>query len=104
MSYTTKGEWKYTMCRKRRGENDIDEYYIESEDDDNTIAIVYGRGSIVNEANARFIAAAPDLLEALGHYIDDGECSFDHHGCCQTHGGDPCREQNAKAAIAKAKE
>ena len=43
------------------------------------------------------------LVEALGHYIDDEECSFDHHGCCQTHGGDPCTERNAKAALAKAK-
>ena len=65
----------------------------------------------VNEANAKELVRrwnafeeggiVDGLVEALGHYIDDDECCFDHHGCCQTHGGDPCREANAKAAIAK---
>ncbi len=48
-------------------------------------------------------ASRKELLEALENYIDDETCSFDHHGCCQTHYGDPCRNQQAKAAIAKDK-
>ncbi len=64
------------------------------------------RRATANEIVRRWNAFEKDglvdkLVEALGHYIDDDECSFDHHGCCQTHGGDPCREVIALAAIAK---
>ncbi len=62
-----------------------------------------------DEANARLIAAAPDLLSCLIEMVEvhDEPCHLDHHGCCQSHflddvndGG--CRVANARAAIAKA--
>ena len=63
-----------------------------------------------NEANARLIAAAPDLLAACVAAIDSGIASHNHWDDTQRH-GDGCplcirqREAAAKlrAAIAKAK-
>jgi hypothetical protein len=56
-------------------------------------------------ANARLIAAAPDLLEACRH-----AARSEHHSACKCHGeyaGNPeqyctCHVQKARAAIAKA--
>ena len=39
------------------------------------------------------------LKEALQAFVDDDPCSFDHHGYCQAHGGDRCRNENAKQAL-----
>lgn len=55
------------------------------------------------EANARLIAAAPDLYVALSLLVDDDECSYDHHGYCQTHNlGNPCGVMLGRRALAKA--
>lgn len=52
-----------------------------------------------HEANARLIAAAPDLLASLKEMLDKGEgcaaCGFGAPGC-------GCRYERARAAIAKA--
>jgi cation transporter-like permease len=53
----------------------------------------YGSGDVV-EANARLIAAAPELLEALENLLAVHEC----RGGTKYHAGDI-----ARAAIAKAK-
>ena len=49
-------------------------------------------------------ASHEKLVEALEPYVDDEPCSFDHHGCCQTHYGDPCMNTAAKQALAEAKD
>ena len=47
-----------------------------------------------------------DLLESL---VDDGECSFDHHGGCQAHGylslepGEKCPQQELRDLLAEDK-
>lgn len=65
MTTTThsKGPWQYVAAPKRyqNGSNTYSIYYSRSEDDiDFGVAEAYGA-----EANARLIAAAPQLLEAL---------------------------------------
>ncbi len=62
-----------------------------------------------NEANARLIHLAPDLLKALEELLEiqDEPCVIDHKGYCQSHyvdnvnsyGG--CRVANARALVAK---
>ncbi len=60
------------------------------------------------EANARLIAAAPDLLAAClaaDTGIDVDLCYYDHHGNCQANGLQPkgeCYMELIRAAIAKA--
>ena len=44
-------------------------------------------------------ALTKQLREALEMWEDDDDCCFDHHGCCQTHGGEPCRMQSLKSAL-----
>ena len=68
----------------------------------------------LQEANARLIAAAPTMLEALlaVREVDTDECRHDHHGLCQTHSlrqierdGEwvpECEMALVRAAIAKA--
>jgi hypothetical protein len=52
-------------------------------------------------ANARLIAAAPDVYHALREFIDDEPCRLDHEGYCQTHQlTRPCIMVKAKNAIA----
>ena len=44
------------------------------------------------------------LAELLETHTDDDECSFDHHGYCQTHFGDnPCRNVLAKHVLDEVK-
>lgn len=54
-------------------------------------------------ANARLIAAAPDLL-AVCIDLGDGEpCRYDHNEFCEEHYcSRPCKHETARAAIAKA--
>ena len=71
----------------------------------NELALVYAwDGKKTHLANRRLIACAPELLKALEALVDDEECRFDHHGCCQTHDlSNPCNMQYARNVIAKAK-
>lgn len=58
------------------------------------------------EANARLIAAAPDLLALVQDQIEvNGEpCNYDHNGFCQEHYWDrPCWMERARAAVDKAR-
>ena len=49
--------------------------------------------------------AVKALKEALILFIDDEECSYDHHGCCQAHRiGDPCENALGKEALKKAED
>jgi hypothetical protein len=54
-------------------------------------------------ANARLIAAAPDLLAALKEFVDDIEARWDMNSPSTNPGIKQCVEQ-AKAAIAKAEQ
>lgn len=66
-------------------------------------------GRDVADANARLIAAAPDLLAALEKMVavHDEPCRFDHNGYCQSHyldhQVDGCLVQIARDAIKKAR-
>lgn len=44
-----------------------------------------------------------EVVEALRGLVDDEECSFDHHGYCQTHfsGSMPCLMEKARKALKK---
>lgn len=86
--------------------------------------IVKGDGSVIRRANARLIAAAPELLAACeavnGRVIESVQisCPDGKPGCCVSHTVDKCRVcggknrnhwnncpvPNLEAAIAKAKE
>jgi hypothetical protein len=65
----TPGPWKYAVVRERSGPNTLDDGYgyVWPEPTGQTIAEV--RKSSDTEANARLIAAAPDLLAALGYMV-----------------------------------
>ena len=88
MSKHTPGPWRVV--------DSWNDYMVESQ---NGEEIIWQDGPhntpTINEANARLIAAAPDLLEALENladYIDERA------------GDNECRPlENARAAIAKAK-
>ena len=57
MDEATPGPWG--MIQSENGEFYLDEWYVSADGLDGMVAIVNG------EANARRVAAAPDLLEAL---------------------------------------
>jgi hypothetical protein len=42
------------------------------------------------------------LVKALESLVDEEECSFDHHGYCQTHfsGSSPCVMEEARKVLA----
>jgi hypothetical protein len=84
MSYHTPGPWKH---------------------DEMWGLIKYGRTEICalhsgNAANARLIAAAPELLEALNQTVSSLEYWFKRNG--DPEGANSLMMQNARAAIAKA--
>jgi hypothetical protein len=85
---------KYTAGPWTTGRSILDRWRIEEDNCDGK-AIATG---IANEANARLIAAAPDLLEALMAALEriPNEHDFDH-----TPSDDAVRDQ-ARAAVAKA--
>jgi hypothetical protein len=70
------------------------------------------QGILQRNANARLIAAAPDLLAACKAALEcfgDVPCRLDHHGLCQEHnlrtneaGNPECQVSLLRAAIAKA--
>ena len=62
---------------------------------------LYGKTEDEQNANAHLIAAAPDLLEALGEAVSAIEWWQREHGCC--HGATDDELNAARAAIAKAK-
>jgi len=89
-------EAKRELCRMVDGTPNFQPVLIYVTDDEWDLApAVTGCGER-SKANARLIAAAPDLLEALGDLIEDAEKQManpSHHM--------PFSLQKAKAAIAK---
>ena len=97
MTEHTPGPWIYDHAPDNQTSDDT--YSIYSESHDGTLADVYpwydadGKPTVDVTANARLIAASPDLLAALEDILDSGP-DFEH-----------CAELalRARAAIAKAK-
>jgi|SRR5689334_19242645 len=93
----TPGPWR--VVERERDDNAA--YSIESESGIIVANVISGLGLETEAANARLIAAAPDLLAALHALLD----RIDHHfGDTHRYGqGNEWREQeDARAAIAKA--
>lgn len=93
MSAHTPGPWHI--------QDDHGKRWIETNGNDDTIAEIHRRrrmGSVYSceeaDANARLIAAAPDLLEALEEFMAHGEQAFGHDFEVMV---------KARAAIAKAR-
>ena len=93
MSKHTPGPWEEGIDL---GTNDSGTIY-HSATGDVIVDTVSGKSKEEAEANAKLIAAAPDLFDALGQLLD----RLDHHGSIDT-----VREEgpiaDAEAAIAKA--
>ena len=84
MSKHTPGPWQWTQH--------IDPTISIYKDGFGQIARLYDSSAGTGKANARLIAAAPDLLEALQSIIEDIDSEF----------GTDCDYNKARAAIAKA--
>ena len=102
MSKHSPGPWTIGKVSHKNQHVDIDSLNHDPFvgcDEWRTMARTYGTegeeeiGSIVMLANARLIAAAPELLEALQSVLDN---CLDSEGLCAAHA-------KARAAIAKAK-
>lgn len=67
------------------------------------------RNSAIDACKKAYEEAQPassvnaEVVEALRGLVDDEECSFDHHGYCQTHfsGSMPCLMEKARKALKK---
>ena len=91
MEYT-KGEW--TLSKTTSG------HILYSEETNNNIALIYNDRNEQGNANARLIAAAPDMFEALktwhehqqgtrGHYCSECADAFDK-ALAKAKGDRPC--------------
>jgi hypothetical protein len=69
----TPGPWKYTIS-KNSGRHQISDAKCGGQ-----VCAIWSRGKDITEANARLIAAAPDMLEAL---ISVYQIYIDRDICC----------------------
>jgi hypothetical protein len=69
----TSGPWKYTIS-KNSGRHQISDAKCGGQ-----VCAIWSRGKDITEANARLIAAAPDMLEAL---ISVYQIYIDRDICC----------------------
>ena len=81
----TKGPWKFKPHGSR--------FRIIEAEQETSIAIGQNQGDVESEANARLIASAPDLYEALESLLDPSTDMLAHAG----------NVRKARAALAKAK-
>ena len=107
MSKHTPGPWQ----AEQAGMNGkIIEWFVRVDGDDIAIAsAICDRAGNISEANARLIAAAPDLLEALEQTLqlaidweDEARGTWQDEALGFLHNDDPIIKK-ARAAIAKAK-
>ena len=80
----TPGKWQVeTAATSRDGKTVITEYFVRRDGDSMAIAndITDPDTETMSEANARLIAAAPDMLAALEHVIEQHGGQMPHKDC-----------------------
>lgn len=102
----TPGPWTFTMRQQKQeccGKVMSSIGYVKADSDHVEIAVLY-KSDERQEANARLIAAAPDLLDALKHILeyDDGPIHSGSRDGYEWHGRAPRVWEAARAAISKA--
>lgn len=101
MSQHTPGPW--VVCsggsNLRTGKYEIDEYFVCRGDYDSAIAadIIDPMTGKPSAANARLIAAAPELLDALEDMAAQHLCGCNHPACKNCERDAVCRSVIAKA-------
>lgn len=95
MSKHTPGPWLTTESTEHWGRVNVT---VQAAFTANEIATAWQGTTDVNRANARLIAAAPDLLEALELMLDRFRDTEGSHGQWEEEA-----TENARAAIAKAR-